>query len=132
MIAEIPNAENPGCWMLVDDNQDLLVLMEKMITLTFGVEVELFQSPAEALAAFRRATARYHGVITDLEMPGLSGFELCRELQAAQPEIRVLLATGSRRVTVVEARRRGFCGLLEKPFTHAALRRELACLQQPA
>ena len=58
-----------------------------------------------------------------------AGFELCDHLHEISPRIHVLLATGSEYVTVAEARAKGFCGMLPKPFSSAALRREITLLQ---
>jgi len=131
MIPRILPAKTTGgrCWMLVDDNQEILSLLVDTVTNIFGVEVVAYQLPAEALAAFQTEPERFQCVITDLEMPGMNGFELCDPLHEISPRIHVLLATGSEYVTVAEARAKGFCGMLPKPFSSAALRREITLLQ---
>lgn len=88
-------------------------------------KIECFRSPHEALAAFTAAPEQFQFVITDLEMPDISGVELCRQLRAISPEIKVLLSTGSRILTGAEALQNGFCGLLYKPFPLAAIENAL-------
>ena len=58
------------------------------------------------------APGAFDFVITDLEMPGLDGIELGRQLRAFSPTTKILLATGSGILTATEAVERGFCGLL--------------------
>jgi CheY-like chemotaxis protein len=65
-------------------------------------------------------------VITDFEMPLMSGLELCRRLIAISPAAKILLATGSGIISEEAAGHEGFCGLLHKPFPFEALQRALA------
>jgi CheY-like chemotaxis protein len=127
MIPRILPIETAGrrCWMVVDDNQEILSLLQEAVASMFSVEVAAYNSPHAALAAFRTAPERFQCVITDLEMPGMNGFDFCRELRAIVPRIPVLLATGSQAVTRAEATERGFSGMLTKPFSLSTLRREI-------
>jgi CheY-like chemotaxis protein len=112
-------------WMVVDDNDGVLELVACIITAISGDRVSCFRSGAEALEAFAAAPERFQFVITDLEMPGMSGIELCRKLVALSPRLKSLLVTGSGIITREEARRFGFCDLLSKPFAPSALRQVL-------
>ena len=118
------------CWMVVDDNLEILSLLEEAVARLFDVDVAAYNSPRAALSAFRTAPDRFQYVITDLEMPGMNGFEFCNQLRAIMPRIRVLLSTGSQDVTATEATERGFCGMLTKPFSLATLRREITPITQ--
>ena len=60
-------------------------------------------------------------VVTDLEMPDMSGIELHSRLRQLSPSLKVLLSTGSDILTATEAAQRGFCGLLRKPFSIPSL-----------
>jgi CheY-like chemotaxis protein len=115
-----------ACWMVVDDNGDILEALASILEAVGGVTVARFQSGVEALRAFAAAPGDYEFVVTDLEMPGMSGIELCRNLRALAPRLKVLLATGSGIITGREARERGFCGVLPKPFPVAALKQAVA------
>ena len=108
-------------WMVVDDNEGLLDFLASLLE-TLGVaEVQRCHSGAEALAAFSARPAAFQFVITDLDMPGMNGIELCRRLHAVSPGLKVALATGSSVANEAGARQCGFCGLLAKPFPAAAL-----------
>ena len=67
-------------------------------------------------------------VITDFQMPGMDGVELSRRLLTRSPKIKVLLMTGSGSITNDTVTRAGLCGLLEKPFSFAALQQALKAL----
>jgi two-component system cell cycle sensor histidine kinase/response regulator CckA len=113
-------------WMIVDDNEDVLSLMQAIAARFSDATLECYHSPQTALTAFRAAPEAFSLVITDLEMPGMSGIELCRELHEVSPAQKVLLSTGSEVLTDAQAAQNGFCGLLHKPFPFASLQRALA------
>ena len=112
-------------WMIVDDDENILSLIYKFAARTSDADIECFLSPHEALAAFAAAPGSFELVISDLEMPGLDGIELGRQLHALSPTTKILLATGNGILTATEAVERGFCGLLCKPFLFAALENAL-------
>lgn len=113
-------------WMIVDDNKDILSLMRGSVAEFVDADIQCFHSPHAALATFATAPEAVDFVITDLEMPGMSGLELGERLWRLSPSLKVLLATGSEILTDGEAAQKGFCGLLRKPFPFAALRNALA------
>ena len=103
--------------MVVDDNKDLLLMMKMILEQeTPGHIVECFDSPQAAWQAFATAPEEYEVVITDFEMPGIDGVELCRRLRAVAHSVKVFLATGSGYFTETDATDAGFLGLLNKPF----------------
>ena len=112
-------------WMIVDDDENILSLIYKFAARTSDADIECFLSPHEALAAFAAAPESFELVITDLEMPGMDGIELGRQLHELSHATKILLATGSGILTATEAVGKGFCGLLCKPFPFAALKNAL-------
>ncbi len=119
-------AARPARWMVVDDNPDLLALMQAMLAQIHDGSLDCFSSPAAALAAFAAAPDQYELVITDYEMPGMDGIELCRRLRERARDLKIFLATGSGFFTGQAAVRAGFLGLLNKPFHLEELRAMLA------
>jgi CheY-like chemotaxis protein len=87
-------------WMLVDDNPEILTM-------------------------FSAEPGRYDLVITDFEMPGMDGVELCRRLQAISPGQKIFLATGSGFFSETAAGHYGFSALLNKPFPLMILQEKL-------
>jgi len=113
-------------WMLVDDNENVLVLLSAVLENLTGAAIECYTTPKEAFAAFEETPGAYELVITDFEMPGMDGAELCRRMRAVSPGQKVILATGSGFFTEAAARRAGFSALLDKPFPLPVLQAALA------
>lgn len=120
------NSNSTGRWIIVDDNADLLEMMRDLITAFCGVQVESFNSPAAALAAFTDEPNGFDLIITDFEMPGMNGAELCAAIKKISPSQKIFLATGSGFFTEAAERGAGFLGLLHKPFPLAELKALLA------
>ena len=107
--------------MVVDDNESLLNLLASQLEALGLADVERCRSGAEALAVFSATPETFQFVITDLNMPGMNGIELCRRLREVSPDLKIVLATGSGVADEAGAQEGGFCGLLIKPFPAAAL-----------
>ncbi len=114
------------CWMLVDDNVEILRTMSLALKTLTNLEVQSFSSATTALAAFQASPEKYELVITDYEMPEINGVELCRQMRAVIPHQKIILATGGGFFTAVSAQQIGFCALLNKPFPLVALQSALA------
>jgi len=60
----------------------------------------------------------YDLIITDLKMPGMSGFEVLAAVKSIQPDVPVIMITGFATVeTAVEAMKCGAVDYIVKPFT---------------
>jgi len=112
-------------WMVVDDNEGVLDLLADLLEALGVADVQRFQSSAAALAAFRATPDRFQFVITDFDMPGMNGIELCRRLHEVSPQLKIVLASGSGAANEAGARSCGFCGFLPKPFPAAELWRTI-------
>ena len=102
--------------LLVDDDPALRMLLRT----TFEVaDVELVE--AESADAARHAIERAHPsvIVLDVNMPGMTGTELCRELKAnpATRAIPVVLLTGSEGGTAEAAKEAGADAFVRKPFS---------------
>ncbi|HSH16138.1 MAG TPA: response regulator, partial [Verrucomicrobiae bacterium] len=84
-----------------------------------------------AIAAFAAAPGRYDVVITDFNMPGISGLEVARELRRIRADIPVILNSGFISEELHQrAREAGIGQIMQKPNTaeelSEALKLELA------
>jgi DNA-binding NtrC family response regulator len=87
-------------------------------------------SGREALACL--ATQKVEVVVTDLQMPGMNGLELIRELTRLPEPPQVLMTTAHASVgTAIEAMRLGAFDYIEKPFDAQRLEQSVAqaCLR---
>jgi len=111
--------------MLVDDDDGLRAHIAELLAAVAGVEVVSFSSGVDALTAFAAAPDTFHFIITDLNMPVMSGIDFCKRVKAIRPQVKILLATGSGIIAPEEAGGFGFCGMISKPFDVATLRQAL-------
>ena len=82
-----------------------------------GYQVTSRTSSIEALEAFRASSDKFDIVITDMQMPKMSGDKLAGELTRIRPDIPVLLCTGfSETMSKEKAASLGINGFLLKPI----------------
>lgn len=81
----------------------------------------VFQDPRQCLGSFSKDGADI--VITDLRMPGMTGFELLTQLREIDQDVPILVMTGYSSVeNAVEAMKRGASDFIKKPFDFSELR----------
>ena len=79
--------------MYVDDEESL----SRVMTRTFvrlGYRCTPFTDPVVALHEFRSAPRAYDVVITDLQMPAMSGLDMARAVRAVRPDTPVAVISG--------------------------------------
>jgi PAS domain S-box-containing protein len=79
--------------LYVDDEETLVRLAQRALT-RLGYSVTSHTDPSAALDDFRRRPREFDVVITDVSMPGMSGFDLARELLALRSDLPVLMTSG--------------------------------------
>jgi DNA-binding response OmpR family regulator len=105
----------PATILIVEDQQELRDLVREFLE---GQGYTLFTAAdgREALKIAERHAGGIHLVLTDIVMPGMSGWELVEQLTAADPTIRILYMSGYADEKTAFAH--GVHGaLLRKPFT---------------
>lgn len=102
--------------LFVDDEPALAKLYQEMLD-RMGYRVVACTSGLEALEAFRTNPERFDLVVTDLNMPNMTGLDLAKELLKIRPNTPVILCTGfSETVGGEKARRLGIRETLRKPI----------------
>jgi CheY-like chemotaxis protein len=112
--------------ILADDDvliRKALAQMVKAAATQFAIELTEVYNGEEALRIFSQRGARL--IITDNQMPRMSGLDLTRALRARQQEVPVLLLSGDP-ATEAHARAAGATYFLNKPFKIAQLRNIIA------
>jgi PAS domain S-box-containing protein len=91
-----------------------------------GFDVELQRRPDEALEVFRRNPQCFAAVITDLNMPLMTGTELAAEIFKLRRNVPVFVMTGfAGGLTTEAAQAAGITALLIKPLNYVALAGQL-------
>ena len=119
--AAFPVLQAPLSLLVVDD-EDLVRQTLTTLLRTAGYSVVEAADGASALAAL--ATTHVDVALTDLGMPGMSGWELARRLKGQSPGLPVILLTGWQdQAPGDEADRRSVDAILGKPVRLAELSR---------
>ncbi|MEE8398906.1 MAG: response regulator [Desulfobacterales bacterium] len=107
--------------LFVDDEPVMVKAYQAMLEL-LGYKVYGRASSIEALSAFKAQPGKFDLVITDQQMPDLSGLMLAKEMMAIRPDIPVILCTGySDLVDEDEAKEAGIKAFVMKPMALAEI-----------
>jgi DNA-binding NtrC family response regulator len=103
-----------ACVVVVDDDMSIRESLSNLIRST-GRKVKTFASAQEFLAGPRREIPGC--VVLDVQLPGLSGLDLQKELAKVQPQIPIIFITGHGDIPMtVRAMKAGAIEFLTKPF----------------
>jgi CheY-like chemotaxis protein len=103
--------------LLVDDERSLATLASKMLE-RIGYTVTAHTDATTALAEFRAHAQRFDAVVTDLEMTGMTGFDLAREVMTLRADIPIVMTSGLvRPEDQLTAASLGIRALIAKPDT---------------
>ncbi|MCG6880654.1 MAG: response regulator [Deltaproteobacteria bacterium] len=116
--------------MVVDDERALVDIMMRFLK-NMDLDCEGYVDPHTALEAFRKKP--FPLLITDINMPGMSGLELLTEVHKINPGCSAIIVTGyGEKENIVEAMRLGASDFLEKPLEiegfRSAVKRQLTML----
>ena len=78
--------------LIVDDEPALCKVLADRLTVLYGIEPDSCQSGLEALEKIRAAD--YDVVVLDIEMPGMDGMEVLRNIKEISPKTQVVMFTG--------------------------------------
>ncbi|MCC8953213.1 response regulator [Bradyrhizobium sp. Pear77] len=110
---------------IIDDDPSMRDALAGLIR-SLGYDVRVFAS-AEAFLASAEL-GRFSCTITDIQMPGMNGFELKRELALRRESIPVIMITARAEPDLEEeAKSSGTTCFLRKPFDAATL---VGCLER--
>jgi DNA-binding NtrC family response regulator len=129
-----------GTILIVDDDEDAAALLRDLLR-RCGLDVTAVSSGRQCLEQLRSHPADV--VVTDVQMPGMSGTELCVTLRERHPDLLPIIVTGQGDLeTAIAAIRAGAFDFLTKPLEiraveiavsraieHLALKREVRRLR---
>lgn len=79
--------------LYVDDEEAIIFLMKRLLERQ-GFRVTGYTDPREAVAAARAHPDQFDLVVTDYNMPGMSGLEVAQEMKKIRADLPVVLASG--------------------------------------
>ena len=91
--ADAAPGEVSGRVLYIDDEPAMTLLVRELVA-DDHVTVDIATDPGEALAMLRATIDDFDLVITDFNMPGLSGLELAREVAQLRPDLPVVVTSG--------------------------------------
>ena len=102
--------------LLVDDEEAIRGFAQKAL-MKFGYKVMTASTGEEALEVYRSHSGAIDLVITDIGMPGMGGHKFLQELLEANPEAKVIIASGYPiNGQVKHSMDTGAAGYIEKPY----------------
>jgi DNA-binding NtrC family response regulator len=106
--------------LFADDEESLQDLMSMELP-RMGHEVTV--CPDGPSAVREASTHQFDCLIVDLDMPGMNGIEVIRQVKAKSPQTEAVVLTGKKSLdTAVAAMRYGACDYLTKPCSWSELR----------
>lgn len=113
-LVTMRSTELKGRILVIDDHRQARESMSDILRQA-GHQVHCLSSAAEALKLLDRES--FDVVITDLQMPGMTGLEFVRQLAKRPHGAQVIMVTAYATVaSAVEAMRHGAFDYIEKPF----------------
>ncbi|MDE5446199.1 response regulator [Bradyrhizobium sp. CSA207] len=116
--------------LVVDDEPDFEVLFRQQFRRDLREGRFLMEFASSAPAALQRAVeigdATLILILSDINMPGMSGLEMLPIVRSARPDVPVIMITAyGDAETKRKALENGAANLLTKPIDFAALRQEI-------
>jgi len=78
--------------LLIDDEPDILTIFKKSLEMS-GYSTYGFVNPVAAVEHFKQNPKAYDIVITDVRMPGMTGFEVARIIKKLNPDVKIILTS---------------------------------------
>jgi two-component system cell cycle sensor histidine kinase/response regulator CckA len=105
-----------GTVLIVDDEEPIREMLKSALSM-LGYEVVTAADGEQGLKVFSEKASEIDLVLLDVNMPGMGGPELLREMKGRRPEVKVIIITGYAKGSTTQAMlESGATGLLVKPF----------------
>jgi CheY-like chemotaxis protein len=119
-----------ACILVVDDEPDVEALFRQQFRRDLRAGRFLMEFASSARVALARAAEIRDPslilILSDINMPGMSGLEMLPKVRAQRPDVPVIMITAyGDAETRKKAIERGATGLLTKPLDFALLRHEI-------
>lgn len=117
-----PPLPSKGVVLLVEDESSVRTLLRRMLEI-HSLTVLAVESPEDAIAVSISSEDPIDVLLTDLQLPGMSGMELAVRVRELRPSLPVVFMSGYPRDVAFGCFMREFSKeeFLQKPFTPAQL-----------
>ena len=115
-MEQTPKDRDKKTILVVDDDEDILKAISGFLSADYNVLRA--KSGADALQQSKDSKSEISLLLSDFQMPGMTGMELASEITAQRPKIKVLLMSGYPAGTLVLNEGWHF---LSKPFVQSQL-----------
>jgi len=105
--------------LIVDDDKQILTLVSRIMARKLDYNILTADSALLGIQQSRDFKGRIHLLLSDFQMPGMSGVELATAITLERPNIKVLLMSGFTEGTLILNEGWHF---LAKPFLYSQLR----------
>ena len=118
------------CILLVDDEELQLIRLEKEAKKVFPIDTDIliYKNPMEALKDSK--DKKVDIAFLDIEMPGMNGIQLAKELKKINPLVNIIFVTAYDNYAL-EAYKIHASGYLSKPVKASKIQEELEQLRHP-
>jgi CheY-like chemotaxis protein len=116
-----PAASQPCLLIYVVDDEPMVGDVVQAILKMGGYRSTCFQDPLQALQSLTQASPRPDLLLTDFQMPQMTGRELIQRCKEVQPSLKTILYSGNIQEETVSLYRIQPDRFLRKPFTPKTL-----------
>lgn len=105
--------------LIVDDDESVRDILAQALNLYGLTDIVQAQNGGDALEKIQQASHPFRCILMDIQMPGLTGVEVCRHIRTLSSHANVpiimisSISDDSRKEEAFEA---GACGFIAKPF----------------
>ncbi|MGZ5491840.1 MAG: response regulator [Nitrososphaeraceae archaeon] len=110
----MPTMSKSKSILLVDDEPDIVNLFTDLLNKE-DYDVISFTNPLKALEHYKKNFARYGLVIADILMPGMSGFDLLKDIKKIDATISFFLMSANDTINFSEIEGIKIDGFIQKP-----------------
>ena len=116
--------------LLVEDEENVCAVLAELLG-EQGFKVVTAAGGEEALAKLKQNPVDV--VITDINMPGINGYELARRVKSFMPDVKIILFSGKEEDRATGDRDRALVSaFLPKPFSSQTLVKTIQSVVKPA
>lgn len=116
--------------LLVDDEELQLIRLENEVKKVLSGDVEIFSYLNPSTALKETKDKQIDIAFLDIEMPGLNGIELAKQLKKINPQINIIFVTAFNEYAL-EAYKLHASGYISKPVSASKIKEEIEALRYP-